>query len=115
MRIKKLINLSNIKIDREPINSKTYALAKYLEGGGEVPPIKVKMDDGQGHFTIIDGRHRVLAFKLIGRTEILAKFGFDPLLGLICPHCGKVYEAQALKSPCSEAHTTPRTFDPAEA
>lgn len=73
MRVRKLIPISNIIIDREPIGPQTFELAKFLESGGEVPPIHVE-PTATGQYKIRDGRHRVLAFKLLGREQILAKY-----------------------------------------
>lgn len=74
MRILRLLSLSNIVCDRLPIGPRTLALAKHLESGGSVPPIHVK-PIGDGTYNILDGRHRFLAFKLLGRTEIEVKYG----------------------------------------
>jgi hypothetical protein len=73
MREIKEICVRSIKMDRDPNNRDTYLLAKYLEHGGSVPPIHVAINKC-GRFIIRDGRHRVLAHKLLGRKMIMAKF-----------------------------------------
>ena len=73
MRIIDFINISLIKMDRYPLNEKTLDLIKHLERGGSVPPIKIaRLKDGR--FIIRDGRHRITAFKLMGRKRIKSKY-----------------------------------------
>lgn len=74
MRIRKPIRVSNIRIDRAPVNLSTYQLARFLEAGGTVPAIKVRPLPS-GEFVIRDGRHRVTAYKLLGWPEIEATYG----------------------------------------
>lgn len=71
MRVIKDIPISNIVVDRIPLN-RTLGLVKHLEQGGTVPPIKVEYKDGT--YILKDGRHRVAAYKLLGRRFISAKF-----------------------------------------
>lgn len=78
MRIEKEIDILSIKIDRYPMNPTTLNLIHYLDCGGTVPAIKVAKLK-QGGFIIRDGRHRVLAYKLLGRKKILARFSNLPL------------------------------------
>jgi len=78
MRITKDLPIANIKMDRWPICPQTFDLATKLEGGLKVPPIHVaKLPNGQ--YKICDGRHRVTAFKLLGRNEIEARFSTETL------------------------------------
>ena len=73
MRITKELFISQIQMDHHPINPSTLALVKHLEGGGKVPPIHVQtLSDG--NYRICDGRHRITAFKLLGRRMIEAKY-----------------------------------------
>jgi hypothetical protein len=72
MRIIKLIKISQIKVDRWPMTRKTYELAKFIDAGGNVPPIRVQSQ--QSNFLIRDGRHRLLAHKLLGMEYIRATF-----------------------------------------
>ena len=97
-RIRKLLPLSAIRIDRIPLNPDTLALVWFLRNGGEVKPIKVQkvwidktahclfynaipfaevMNEPRGHYEyhILDGRHRYTAYKLLGRTHIEVTFG----------------------------------------
>jgi hypothetical protein len=78
MRTEKLINILSIKMDRYPMNPTTLELIDRLRGGGSVPAIKVAKLP-QGGSLIRDGRHRVLAYRLLGEKEILAKFSDKPL------------------------------------
>lgn len=73
MRVTNLVPIGNIVMDRYQINPETMSLVRHLEGGGTVPPIKIyKLASGQ--FQIKDGRHRVTAFKLLGRESIKATY-----------------------------------------
>lgn len=65
------IKVENVVTENHPVGPATYALAKHLETGGSVPPIHV-MPQG-GTYRLLDGRHRLLAHKLLGITEIKAK------------------------------------------
>ena len=78
MRVVEYINIDQVKMDRHPLNISTLNLIKYLEGGGNVPPIKVATLK-QGGFLIRDGRHRLTAYKLLGRKTIEAKFSKKPM------------------------------------
>lgn len=73
MRIIKLINISEIIVDRYSISPETLNIVDFIRGGGIVPPIKVQMF-GSGQYKLKDGRHRVTAFKLLGIKQIEAKF-----------------------------------------
>jgi uncharacterized ParB-like nuclease family protein len=65
------LNPFQIVLDRTPFN-KVLELVRHLESGGTVPPIHVELGaNGQWH--ILDGRHRVMAFRLLGRQTIQAK------------------------------------------
>lgn len=63
-------------MDHSPINKTTLDLVDFLRRGGTVPPIHVQLRNGAFH--IRDGRHRVTAYKLIGREWIEAKYGKVP-------------------------------------
>ena len=67
------IPLHLIDMDRWPFQ-RVLPLAAHLEAGGTVPPVHV-MAKPDGRFQIIDGRHRMHAHKLLGRTHILARWG----------------------------------------
>ncbi len=72
-RVIKMVDISRIEVDRYPMNPSTLSLIRYLESGGEVPPIKLaKLNNGK--FQIRDGRHRLLANKLLGNRYILARY-----------------------------------------
>lgn len=72
------ISISLIKMDRYPMNPKTLDLIKFLQNGGTVPPIKVAKLKSGG-FIIRDGRHRILAYKMLGISKINAKFSTKPI------------------------------------
>ncbi len=78
MRKEDEIPIGAIVMDRYPLNESTLRLIFYLMSGGQVPPIKVSTL-GNGQFRIKDGRHRVTAFKLLGRQWIRAKYSTKPL------------------------------------
>lgn len=78
MRIIKYIDISQIIIDHYPMNPSTLALIEYLVVGGKIPPIKVTRLQN-GRFQIRNGRHRILAYKLLGLKKIQAKFSEKPL------------------------------------
>lgn len=90
MRVERLINISNIKIRRMPINEITFRYAKDLENGSIFPAIKVakRMD---GTFEIRDGRHRLLAHKLTGRRKILARYSKRILKGYFALIVDRLY------------------------
>jgi ParB-like chromosome segregation protein Spo0J len=71
MRITRNLPLSCIRIDRLPFR-RVLDLVRHLEAGGTVPPIKVQKTE-RG-FRILDGRHRFMAFKLLGRPTIPATY-----------------------------------------
>lgn len=71
MREVVLMPIDAIKMDRWPHDQKTLKYAVILAFGVEFPPIKVHLRDGR--WCISDGRHRLLAHKLNGRTHILVK------------------------------------------
>ncbi len=72
------IDISLIKVDRYPMNLKTLNLIDYMRNGGEVPPIKV-VKLPKGGYMIKDGRHRILAHRMLGLSKIKAKFSDVPI------------------------------------
>lgn len=75
-RVEREIPVAATRMDRWPLNPTTLALVDYLRTGGEVPAIKVQTVSGGegGGWRILDGRHRVAAAKLLGRSTIRARF-----------------------------------------
>lgn len=61
-------------MDRWPFGLRTLDLIRHLESGGSVPPIHVK-PNGSGQYIILDGRHRVLAHKMLERPFIEVRYG----------------------------------------
>ena len=78
-RIVCMIDVGSIKTDRHPMNPSTLSLIDYMRSGGKVPPIKVGKLLGGG-FVIRDGRHRLLAHKMLGLTKIEARFSETPMI-----------------------------------
>lgn len=74
-----LVDIGLIRMDRYPMNPSTLSLIDHLREGGEVPAIKIAKHP-KGGYIIRDGRHRVLAHKLLGRTKIKAKFSDKAML-----------------------------------
>lgn len=75
MRVITNILICDIDFDRKlPVNRKTFELALHLEKGGTHPPIHVRCK-GNGRYELKEGRHRVLAHKLVGRDEIKSYIG----------------------------------------
>jgi hypothetical protein len=70
------IPIKNLKVNlfvRQGLDqNRVIFLGELLEGGTELPPIKITSD-----FILIDGRHRIEAYDLIGRTEIKAEIVSD--------------------------------------
>lgn len=77
MRVIRDIPIGLIKMDRWAIQPATLALVKHIQSGGTVPPIHVAWI--VGGFKICDGRHRVTAYRLLGRKHISARFA-------VCEH-----------------------------
>lgn len=77
-RYTELVSIDLIRMDRYPMNPSTLSLIDYLRGGGEVPAIKIAKHP-KGGYIIRDGRHRILAHKLIGLKKIKAKFSEVPI------------------------------------
>lgn len=73
MRVLADIPIAQVVVDRSPM-ARTLGLVRHLEAGGTVPPIHVKLL-ANGRYRILDGRHRILAFKLLQRTTITARYG----------------------------------------
>ncbi len=72
MRTEKEILIESIVCDRLPLNYSVLNLVFFLMSGGQMPPIKVqKCETG---YKLLDGRHRVAAYKLLGLKKIWAKF-----------------------------------------
>jgi ParB-like chromosome segregation protein Spo0J len=64
-----------IDIDRWPLEPRTLGLVAHFQAGGTVPPIRlVRQPSTPGRFRILDGRHRLLATKLVGRRTITARY-----------------------------------------
>jgi uncharacterized ParB-like nuclease family protein len=73
MRVIKDHPIDGVRSDRIPLTPKTLRLIVFLQKGGSVPPIHVTPK--HGYYSILDGRHRYTAFKLLGRKTIKIKYG----------------------------------------
>lgn len=75
MRILTEIPIQNIQQARKPrLNLKTLKFAMLLLRGTLFPPIKVRQLRG-GNYEVRDGRHRLAAHKLAGKSHIKAYVG----------------------------------------
>lgn len=75
MRVIRPVSLNLIDVGRLPLEPRTLGLVTHFQAGGTVPPIHlVRQPSTAGRFKILDGRHRLLATKLIGRRAILARY-----------------------------------------
>lgn len=75
------VDISLIRMDKYPMNPSTLALVDHLRKGGKVPAIKIAKHP-KGGYVIRDGRHRILAHKLLGRTKIEARFSNKTMINL---------------------------------
>lgn len=66
----KRIQLENVEA-RVLLTPAVLAIVDHLRRNGTVPPIKVE-EKGDGNYRIKDGRHRLAAYKLLGRTSAKA-------------------------------------------
>lgn len=77
MRTTSWVNICNIIIDRHSISEQTLDLAMKVKLGeiktNDIPPIKLIMNK-DGAFKLKDGRHRLTAFKLLGKKLIKANY-----------------------------------------
>ena len=63
--------VASIAVDRWPMDRKTLSYARLIEEGAEFPPIRVFLRDGR--WWISDGRHRLLAHRMLGIPRIKVK------------------------------------------
>lgn len=73
MRVVRAIPVTQVVYDRLPLNPTGLATTQALADGVEMPPIHVEVLPN-GRYKVRDGRHRLLAHKLLGKTHILARF-----------------------------------------
>ena len=72
------LNVGLVDVDRRPpIGLRTLGIVDHLRAGGTVPPIHVKVEGPR--FKILDGRHRLLAHRMLERREILARYGVQTI------------------------------------
>lgn len=75
VRKKDFVYIEGLQWDNLPINKKTLDLVFFIMSGGEIKPIKImKFENG---YKVLDGRHRIAAFKLLDKKMILAKY-YEP-------------------------------------
>jgi uncharacterized ParB-like nuclease family protein len=63
-----------------PINNKVLKMAMFIMSGGELPPITVQ--NTRHGYKVIDGRHRISAYKLLGQASIMAKYSHPKVDGI---------------------------------
>lgn len=80
----KTVKVASLIVDRQAIGPQSYKLAKHLEQGGTTPPIHV-VAAANGRWRVLDGRHRALAHKLLGRIDISATIGIQSPSGDTSP------------------------------
>ncbi len=73
MRRTEHISIALIDVDRYPMK-RVLGLVRHLEAGGTVPPVHVERTT-HGRFRLLDGRHRIMAHRLLERPLILARYG----------------------------------------
>jgi len=67
------VNISNIKIDKLPINPDGLSTAMAIYDKKPMPPIKIQeIKDYKYKYRILNGRHRLLGFKINGYLTIPA-------------------------------------------
>jgi ParB-like chromosome segregation protein Spo0J len=71
-RVVQPVPVASVRVERWPSRKSVASLVEYLAAGGSVPAIKLQKQPGE--FRILDGRHRLLAHKLLGRPWILARW-----------------------------------------
>lgn len=65
--------VQSIEVDKYPLNRRVLGLVAHLLQKRTVPPIHVQRTTWG--YRLLDGRHRILAYKLLQRPYILAKVG----------------------------------------
>jgi hypothetical protein len=78
MRVTRDLPLSAIRVDRYPFD-KTLEFVAAFRNGVSCRPIHVRLDSKTGVFYILDGRHRFMAYKLLGKETIPAQYGVPEL------------------------------------
>ena len=72
MRKTDFVYIEGLQWDNLPINKTVLDLVFFIMSGGEIGPIKlIKTENG---YKVKDGRHRIAAYKLLGKKIILAKY-----------------------------------------
>jgi hypothetical protein len=72
-RVVGMVPVAHIEIDRLPLRPDGLDTTLALMLGVAMPPIHLQLKV-EGGWLIKDGRHRLLAHKLLGREEILARW-----------------------------------------
>lgn len=80
-QVTRWLPINCITVDRY-VFTRVLSLVKHLEEGGTVPPIHVMKWSNTTHrgihsggYHILDGRHRMMAYKLLGKTHIEVRYG----------------------------------------
>jgi len=72
MRETGFVNISGIQYDELPMNPEVLDLVFFISSGGEIPPVKLQKT--KTGWKLKDGRHRLAAYKLLGKEKIFAKY-----------------------------------------
>lgn len=72
MKTTGFVNISGILYDKLPMNRDVLDIVFFIMSGNEVPAIKLQKT--QNGWKLKDGRHRLAAYKLLGKQTILASF-----------------------------------------
>ena len=97
------ILIESILIDKLPINPSVLALADFIRGGGEIPPIKLQRCSNGG-FKLKDGRHRVCAYKLLGIKNIEANIKINGKTKFIGSFTDELGASKAYQKARKELH-----------
>lgn len=87
MRVIAKVDIKDIQYDKLPSTESVKDLCRHIRFGGTIPPVKLTVLDN-GKFKLKDGRHRILAHKLLGLNQIKAKFYTDKLDNAVL-YCAK--------------------------
>lgn len=67
------LDTQSVVLDRRPTR-RLGGLIMHLLKGGTVPPIHVQPTVLDGEYRILDGRHRLVAHRMLGKKKILARY-----------------------------------------
>lgn len=71
MNEQRMILIDEISIDHMPVGPAAFRMAKHLEQGGTLSPIRVQRKRNGIGYKIVDGRVTVVAYMLLGRKSVM--------------------------------------------